>query len=301
MSVRQKNLELIKAALGILKEQDSVIYTQAVICQKMDVLGFGVSTSLFNKLINNKRVGDSSLLKIKMGLTKLLELELGWYYDPVSETYIKREDKNWQREIIDVPDEASTAIKREPVFHFDGRRSTEEKVEFLQSAKREIIFLGIRLRQFVGFFSNRKDADFKDPILALLGRGVVIKCYLADPDSNLTRAYFTDRATVLPEDAFGDALIPQIIEDLKKIKAELAALCEGAQFEIYTYKHFPTAHFLSVDRSSFAGKMLVSNYTFGIPRSKIPVIEVNKEYNPKLFDMYNRSLEAIIKDAKEIL
>jgi hypothetical protein len=301
MSVRQKQLNLIQNALKILEEHSSTFYTQAIICQKLDILGFGVSPSLFNKLIKKKRIGDGSLLKIQQGLTRLIELELGWVYNPSTDNYTRIENDTWQQELVVLPENTSKSIFKEPFFHFDGRRSIEEKVAFIQPSTKEIIFLGVRLRQLVSYFTNRKDADFKDHILNLMSKGVKINCYLADPDSNLTRAYFNDRALILPKEAFGDALIPQIIEDLQKIKNDLSQCGTKGEFRVYTYKHYPTTHFLAVDRNTIEGKLLVSNYVFGVPRSKIPVIEVYRQYTPNLFEMYNYSLDAMIRNAKEVL
>ena len=299
MSVRRKNEMIFSTAYKLLQSHEKTLYTQVDICQRLAIVGKKVSNSLFNKLVKGNRIGDKSLKKIVDGLQEIIKVELGMEYDGTSEKFTLV-DANESVSPIILHIKEKTPIPDSPAFHPGGRRTIEEKVDFIAPAQKEVIFLGARLNQFSSYFINRKDADFKEHIIKLLKKGVSIKCYMADPDSNSARFYFEDRSSFLAKEKYGERVIPGVIADLLEIKKELNRLAPQGKFGIYTYNHLPPAHYISVDAQTAMGKILVANYLFGIPRSKVPVIEVHRQYDAKLFDLYKRSLMALTENAKEI-
>lgn len=300
MTIYKRNSARFSTAFTILSEHKETLYSQATICKKLEAINKGVSTSLFNRMVTGKEVGRRSLQKVVEGLQEILQTELGMIYDEDQECFVEQRPPGWQKQIIPVAPQELPVSDDGPRFHFDGRRSIQEKTNFIANAQQEVIFLGVRLRQFTSYFIDRKDAEFKEYIIRLLNNGVHIKCYLANPDSNSTRFYFADRASVIPREKHGETLIPEVIKDLQQIRMELLSLIPKGIFQIYTYAHLPTTHFLSVDQGLSSGKMLVSNYTFGIPRSKVPVIEVHKKTNHRLFALYQKSLQLLTENAKDV-
>lgn len=299
--MRKQQRKRFEQGLQLIQEQAERPYTQTDICRKLDVLGHGISTSVFNRLVNGSHVGDRSIQKACTGLLLMIEAELGWKYDEEQEVFVRMPIETWVPKPIPIePDEPKKPQHTGPILHFDGRRTIADKTKFMAEAHQEVVFFGVRLRQFSTYFMDRKDADFKDHIIRLMNRGVHFKCLVADPESNLTRAFFADRAATMPKEAYGEALIPQIIADLQNIKAELASLTQKGSFQIFTYRHIPSSHFLAVDLDTPLGKLLVSNYSYGIPRSKLPVIEVHKTDSPRLFALYQKSPRALMQDAREI-
>lgn len=74
-----------------------------------------------------------------------------------------------------------------------GRPSIEEKVQFMSSAKAEVIEVGIGLTTFAKYFTGQKPKEFSDHIARLLQRGVSIKCLAADPSYSGAIAGFAER------------------------------------------------------------------------------------------------------------
>ncbi len=300
MSIREQHLELFKAAMVHLTSREETLYTQVIICQKLKTLGVQVSSSLFSKMVNTPElVGLRSVQRINEGVQELLRLELGLRYDHTKKVFVETSGRSSAKVVPAQKGNNFSNSINGLFFHADGRRSISEKVAFISQAQEEVIFLGVRLRQLVSYFTHRKDAEFKEPLLELLNRGVEVRCYLADPDHNPVRLYFSDLATALPEECFGEKAIPELITQLQKVQAEIRRSIPGAPFRIFKYRHLPTAHFLAVDTNRAQGKMLVSNYIFGVPRSKAPVIEVHR--SSKLYNYYHTALEALTGGAMEVV
>lgn len=301
MNIKKKNLEIFQAAFKLLSTHEETMHSQVIICNKLKFLGKGVSPSLFSRLVTQNDAGSKTIQRVVSGLKEIIQEELAMAYDDQKKAFVIKKPDNWQKKTI--PEKVAPPpidTNSGPLFHYDGRRTIQEKTGFIANAQQEVIFLGVRLKQFCSYFLERKDAEFKEHILRLLQRGVRIKCYLANPDTNAVRFYFQDRSSAIPKEKNGEALIPEIIRDLQRIRLELMDYNLDGSFQIFTYAHLPTTHFLCVDQDSLAGKMLVSNYTFGVARSKVPVIEVYKRRNKKLFELYQRSLHALVKDAKDV-
>ncbi|GAI94625.1 unnamed protein product, partial [marine sediment metagenome] len=115
-------------------------------------------------------------------------------------------------------------------LHEGGRRSIDQKVAFIQTAKREIVELGITLRTFSSYFEQRAAYEFKDHILELLRRGVAFKCVAMDPDCEVAAKYAEDHRET--------ELLDRIRSSLKFLKAlsdEFNQQGLPGKFEIYVY------------------------------------------------------------------
>lgn len=225
----------------------------------------------------------------------ILVIESYWpmKYDPAKHEFIKLEN-------VDIEPENPSNQAHGIIIYQDGRRSTSEKIQFIKNAKKEIIEVGIRLHTFSQYFTSRRKSEFRDHIEQLLKKGVNMKCLMMDPYSEMTRLYFMDRAKASPDEAKAFDQMPEILDDLKKIKDELNQLGYAGRFELFTYENFPYNHYMMVDPDEDNGKLLLSSYIHGIRRAHCPVMEIRKNTAGVTFNTYLKSLQMILKEAKEI-
>jgi len=225
----------------------------------------------------------------------ILIVESNWplKYDPATHEFIKLENTD--------PEPENTSNQAHGIIIYqDGRRSTSEKIQFIKNAKKEIIEVGIRLHTFSQYFTSRRKSEFRDHIEQLLKKGVNMKCLMMDPASEMTRLYFMDRAKALPKEAKAYEQMPQILDDLKKIKEDLNQLGHPGQFKLLTYENFPYNHYMMVDPEEDNGKLLLSSYIHGIIRADCPVMEIRKNTARVTFNTYLKSLQMILGEAKEL-
>ena len=177
--------------------------------------------------------------------------------------------------------------------HEAGRLSIEEKVAFIENSITEVIELGSGLREFVSYFERRKPAEFKDPVIQLLRRGVNLKCFAIDPK---TAKYYY--ATTEPD--YSEE-IPETLEKLQSIRDELGRLNLQGSFEIYAHKYFPLFHAQCIDAEDKEfGQMVVSNYIYETPRSRSPVLQFSRSSNPIMFETYWTGIKKVIANSKAI-
>jgi hypothetical protein len=242
-------------------------------------------------------LGRELLKKIAKAFILVIESNWQWKYDPAKNEFIKPEnnDDSVDPEPVNPSNQAHGII-----IYQDGRRSTGEKIQFIKNAKKEIIEVGIRLHTFSQYFTSRRKSEFRDHIEQLLKKGVNMKCLMMDPASEMTRLYFMDRAKALPKEAKAYEQMPQILEDLKKIKEDLNQFGYPGRFELFTYENFPYNHYMMVDPEEDNGKLLLSSYIHGIIRADCPVMEIRKNTAGVTFNTYLKSLQMILKEAKEV-
>lgn len=183
------------------------------------------------------------------------------------------------------------------IFHEKGRLPLHDKLEMMDNAKHEIVELGVRLNTFTNYFLNRSDYEFKDNILFYLEKGVNIKLYLIDPDHHEARIYFEDRGKVQEEELASPETVKEIIRKLQQISKEISEAGYPGTFQVYKYRHIPYSRFLVIDGGKPSGKMLVSPYLYGQKRAASPVLEIHKQKNFKLFQLYWESYKLFVKDA----
>lgn len=258
-----------------------------------------VSTASLSNIKNNRPVGLSALSTASKGLETLLQQELDMVFDVEKQDFVPNNTPGWTALLVPEKPPLDTGSPTF-VFHANGRVSLSQKTGFINDAQREIIEVGIRLNSFSNYFVSQNDRAYKAHIIAALGRGVNIKGYLLDPNSNEALLYFNDRALVQATEKESIEEIKKVIARFKNICAELAALKLPGSFEIYSYKHIPYNLFLAVDGGTGFGKMMVSPYLYGVSRANCPVLEFTQQDQPDLYKKYWDSMQLFLQGAKKL-
>lgn len=180
-------------------------------------------------------------------------------------------------------------------LHESGRRSIAQKAAFMQTAKREVIELGIALHTFSGYFEYRASYEFKNYVLELLRHGVVFKCMAMDPDCDVAVKYAEDRGE--PE------LVDRTRTSLRTLKAlsdEFKELRVQGRFEVYVYSHVPYFHAVCVDRSETNGRMFISPYMHATKRAETPGFEFLKSEHQVMFEKYWTSVKKLLDSSRQL-
>lgn len=284
---------------GVALLADKQEYKQSNLLNKLLHINKAVSASTLSNIVNGRNAGLPMLKKAAEGIAEIVGQELGMVYSKDTHEYAPAADPAWRPYIIpespDLPDQ-DTGME----FHLDGRVSIQQKTNFIATAQKEVIEVGIRLRTFSEYFISRKETEYKSYIISLLQKGVVFKAYLLDPESNIASMYFEDRARA--QESEKEALVEsrKVLVKLKQLVQEFAALRHPGSFEIYLYRHVPYNHFLVVDPGLHGARMMISHYIYGIRRAECPVWEFSRSKQPALFDKYFSSLSAYLKDARPL-
>lgn len=283
----QKGFQRLYSELG---------YGQSTVVAKLNYLGFATNTTAFNKIIKNKSIGYQAMMLVYRGMIDLIQKEL---------CLKAKEGEEWVRltpcQPTVIPTELPDTNRKGFILHAEGRLEIPEKVEFLSTAKKEIIEFGLTLNSFSSYLLSRKSKDFKEPLLELLRQGVHIRCYLMDPDWSGTSRYFDDRVVAINEGLHGIDKIKASIQKLKVFHQEIATFNHPGTFEVFKYRHFPNNYFLIIDQEDHASaKMMVSNYLYGLQRAMTPVMEFSRAEQSTLFIRYSESFKKITRDAKKI-
>lgn len=287
------------ACRGLQHLQEQLGYGQSNIVNKLKMLGHAISTASLSNIKNSKPVGLAALNIAAKGIEELLRNELDMTYDKGILDFCQCRTPGWKP--YTVPEKPEREVGNSGfTLHPEGRLSVQEKTSFIATARKEVIEVGVRLNSFSNYFISQKEEAYKKPILELLKKGVDIKGYLLDPDSNEARLYFEDRAKAqrIEKDSIGE--IRKVVERLRALSEEIRALQLPGAFEIYLYKHIPYNLFISVDGALETGKMMVSSYLYGVSRANCPVIELTRKDQPLLFRKYLESMQAFLRDAKLI-
>ncbi len=295
---RQQYLNIVQKGFALLEEQKD--YSQANVLGKLATLQITCSPALFSNIIKLSKAGNLSLKAVSQGVITIVTSELGCIFDESSQTFIKQENGNWEKKVI--PDSSiKSAITNGIEFHLDGRVKVEYKTEFFSSAEKEVIEIGLRLNTFTNYFTSLNPTIYKNHIIDLLKKGVDVKAYLIDPESNEARLYFEDRARYQRQEKKGTEDVQRIIERLAEVVEEINAQGYTGKFHVYKYKHMPYANFFVVDGDAKKGKMIVSHYIYGVKRAEGPSWEFSKQSNNHLFTIYWESVQKYIENAVPII
>lgn len=302
LSKEEQLRHIVIESFELLKREKS--YKQNQIINKLQTLNLGVSMASFSNLLKGKPVGSDVLQKTATGIQDIIKSELGLIYQ--TNKFEAQNAPEWQPILIKETNLTNPTLTNEAVlpgfvFHSAGRLTIPYKTGFMQSAQSNIIEVGIRLKTFTEYFFSRNEQEYKAHIVALLARGVNMKFYMLDPNCNIASMYFADRATAQEDENESIKDMQKILIKIKKLHAEFQTQNLKGTFEVYLYKHVPTSHFFVVDGNTPNGKMLVSPYLYGLRRAECPVMEVEKSGQPVLFKKYFTSLQAIIKDAVQVI
>ena len=296
MNPRRNMAQIIIKAFKLLEEEKAL--QQVDVLAKMKALGFKISKASFSNIINEQGAGVKVLRIASEGILAVVKAELGYSYDHESGQFEQMAE--WEKMDIPLVLSVDAMSGQSFRFHDKGRLTIQEKVAFMENAQREVVELGVRLNTFVNYFYSRNEHEFRKPVENLIRSGITIKVFFVDPDSNEARLYFEDRAKVQPDEASSPEIIKIVKKKLQDIHHELNNGNWKGKFEVYSYKHIPYSHFLLTDGKYTHGKMMVSNYLYGLRRADCPVIEIHKQDNYDLYQKYYQSFKAITKNAKKV-
>jgi hypothetical protein len=292
----ERYVDIIRKGLDLLAEQQD--YRQVDVLAKFETLGKTVSRASLSNIVTGARtVGLPVMRKASDGLEEIIGSELGMKYNPETRAFALAHAPDWRPYIIPVrvaAEPESPAVST----YFDGRVSIRQKTDFISSAQKEVIEVGVRLKTFADYFISRKEKEFKDYITTLLQRGVNFKAYMLDPDCQEARMYFDDRKKVQEEEGEAVAEMKRVVEKLRRLVRELAQRGYRGKFEVFLYRHIPYNHFLVVDPQEKGAKMMVSHYIYGIKRADCPVWEFTRNAPDDLYAKYEKSLDRYLRDAR---
>lgn len=179
-------------------------------------------------------------------------------------------------------------------IHEKGRMRLDQKVALMQGARSEIIELGFGLREFTRYFTGPSRAQFREPVENLLSRGVSIKCYGLDPIWAKTVFTPADKDYEYVNNA-----LPNSLDKLLELGQAFKRDGHAGKFEVSVYHQYPLFHTLCIDGDDDKrGRMVVSNYLYGIDRPENPVLQFSRTSNPTLFKTYYDSIKKIVASSK---
>lgn len=290
--MKEQNTNTILQAFQLLKKEYH--YSQVQVVNKLNTLDVEITPATFNKIIKGNYTNLKTITEVEKGIFEIVKQELDWVYEESSFKYFKTKD--WKPSIVPEIKPKSKAEEIQLKYHQTGRISIPYHVDFINGTKKELIYLGVRMRNFKDYFTSSNEKEFKIPIRELLEKGVNIKIYLLAPESNVASFYFDDRSNVFEDEKDSPEIIKKTIKSLLRIQQEFKD-CIG-KFEIYTYKHIPHYHLILVDSNSKESKLLISNYLYGISRANCPLLEIYKQNDRSLFRKYVTSFNKMTEKAK---
>ncbi|MGQ0650853.1 MAG: adenylate/guanylate cyclase domain-containing protein [Betaproteobacteria bacterium] len=177
-----------------------------------------------------------------------------------------------------------------------GRPSIEEKVQFMSSAKFEVVEVGIGLTTFAKYFTGQKPREFRDHIARLLQRGISVKCLAADPGYKGAIFGFAERK----EGHYKTDLLRARQQILSERRALLTKGYPG-RLEYHAYRAIPEFSCICVDAADAEnGRMLFAPYVAALPRAECPTYQIGRASEPELFDKYWKAIERLQQRSREV-
>ena len=155
----------------------------------------------------------------------------------------------------------------------DGRPALEEKLKVINEAQREIVEIGTALRTFVSYFEQRPSSDFRDHIIWLLRKGVILRCVLLDPNA-ACMPYQPPNTHQKSSDS---------LHALTRLKKEFETLQLKGRLEILLVDSAPRFAAICVDADTDAGQIFFAPYIFSGRRAEEPTFLIRKADRSRLF------------------
>lgn len=294
----ERYADIIRKGLVLLSERQD--YRQVDILAKLETLEKPVSRASLSNIVTGARpVGLHVMRKASDGIEEIIRSELDMAYNPDTRAFVPAVSPDWRPYIIPVRTDAEPDAPAVNTY-FDGRVSIRHKTDFISSAQKEVIEVGVRLKTFADYFNSRKEKEYKDYITTLLERGVNFKAYMLDPECQEARMYFDDRQKVQEEEAEAVFEMKRVVEKLRRLVREFEQRGYRGKFEVFLYRHIPYNHFLVVDAQEKGAKMMISHYIYGVKRADCPVWEFTRSAPDHLYAKYKKSLDGYLRDARPL-
>jgi class 3 adenylate cyclase len=176
-----------------------------------------------------------------------------------------------------------------------GRLPIQDKLRFMSYAERDVIEFGTGLTTFAGYFTSLNPDVWKNPVRDMLARGVNLRCYALDPDSDAAKAYYT-----LRDEPDYPARAASALQELVRVRNEFSTEGLDGGLQLFLYGSLPAFYALAVDLDETQSGVQVSPYLPGVPRAECPVFEFSRGAEPALHSGVKRSLEAQMQNLKLI-
>ncbi len=197
-------------------------------------------------------------------------------------------------ELVSSIDDLQGTVFTPFALHEHGELSPDEVLTFIQTARSEVIDLGVGLVRFAARFEDRARPEWTNCITALLQSGVTVRAAALDPDWPATSSYLVDQGQ------FG--YLERIYGAIRALKRQQEAFRPkqlSGNFELVLYRQMPSFAAVCVDpEEPSAGRLLVASHLPGIGREETPVIQVSRRSNPELFQKYWKSIKHLLRDAR---
>lgn len=177
----------------------------------------------------------------------------------------------------------------------NGRPSFAEKVALLEGARSEIVEIGIGLTSFARYFTEERPEQFRDPLRAHVRRGVNVKCFMVDPEYSPAISWIEEQGDEHYA-AGADAARRTLQDEGRFYKRENY----DGRLYVYNYRRVPEFWCLGVDvNDEREGRMFYASYILGRRRSENPVTQVSRSSNPKLYEVFLSSINAVRNNSNE--
>lgn len=293
---------IVIQAIPLLMETP-LVYTQKQLVEKLNMQNIDLKRPMMSHIYKHfkqtqketaitdvKRVGPKIWRSVAKGFQTILEAEANYRFDSSKNKFVLIGATPITIKNIPLP-----PPQRIPLFP-KGRLRIDEKLEFVQTSTVEMVEVGLRLKTFSTYFTHHPAYIYKNPIRVLLQRGINLKCFVLNPDSDIAKWYEKDRQeTGLIEG------IQYAIKTLTQVSNEFKQKNYKGTLQLYSYEHFPYNHFAIVDGATPKGKMIISHYINGIPRRECPNFKITRNLHFDLFEKYWQSYQVTLKQAKRIV
>lgn len=296
-------LDFIPSAWLLLTQDKQTLYTQKIIARKLSAVGYPVAESTLTKLgklLSTPLLLDSfhttTLQRLVHGLHEILNKELCLRWDTTLSSFVSIEQCVPMVVPIDNPRE-NPPVK----LHLEGRLSIQQKVDFIQSAREEVIESGVRLHSYAQYFVRRNHSEYAQHIIRALNRGVNFHLYVASPEGRFTSDYFQDRSRIIPSEWDDFQEMSSVQKQLVSLMEELNASAAPGRMHLYKYSCFPYGYAQVIDPKTPAARLRYAPYLYGISRANCPVWEVEKQRDRAFYNKLWQSVKATITQSKPIL
>ncbi len=247
------------------------------------------------RLLSIGKTGFAWLVIGDIGTFLAVAITIPFIYDRLIKTEDRQLFLSDLEDLLDAKLPSYCNQKLGVTLHEGGRRSIDEEVAFIQTAKCEVVELGIALRTFSSYFEQRASYEFKNYVMELLRHGVVFKCVAMNPDCEVAAKYAENRGET--------ELLDRIRSSLKTLKAlsdEFKQLRLPGKFEIYLYSHFPYFHPVCVDGDEANGRIFISPYMYATKGAETPGFEFLKSEHLVMFEKYWASVKKLLADSRQL-